>query len=606
MRDDDKIRNSDDVDKIVCAKVPDPDKQPRLYNTVKSSMIHGPCGKFNGKSPCMESGVCSKGYPREYCNQSVINVEGYPSYRRRNNQRFIDIHRRDGSLKYRVNNQWIVPYNPYLLQKYNCHINVEVCSTIKSVKYLYKYIYKGHDCANIEISHKGDRAMNWDEVQMFLDSRYISAPEAIWRLFEFKMHDQSHSIITLAVHLPEGQSVYFIAGEEETAVERSARRNTTLTAYFQLNAKDEKARQYLYTEVPEHYVFSHGIWKERVRGAEKIISRMYTVSPMDIERYHLRLLLLHVRGARSFDELKLVEGISCDSFKEAARRRHLLKDDLEWERCLVEASTYQMPRQLRQLMAFICILCNPTNAQQLWMAHKCYMIEDFHRLHSDFESENLALADIENTLMTYGKRCVDFGLPQPIMRGKVYFLLDESTRVTDVTDIKKKINTLNVDQKNVFEAVTKAVEHKSYQQYIFLDGPGGSGKTYLYSTLISYLRSIEKAVIAIAWTGIAATLLEGGRTVHSMFKLPVPLLQSSSCDLRLFSPQALQIKEADIIIWDEVTMASCYALDAIDRFLRDLMDSQVPFGGKVVVLSGDFRQCLPVVKHGSKTEILEQ
>lgn len=171
---------------------------------------------------------------------------------------------------------------------------------------------------------------------------------------------------------------------------------------------------------------------------------------------------------------------------------------------------------------------------------------------------------------------------------------------------KKKINTLNVDQKNVFEAVTKAVEHKSYQQYIFLDGPGGSGKTYLYSTLISYLRSIEKAVIAIAWTGIAATLLEGGRTVHSMFKLPVPLLQSSSCDLRLFSPQALQIKEADIIIWDEVTMASCYALDAIDRFLRDLMDSQVPFGGKVVVLSGDFRQCLPVVKHGSKTEILEQ
>ena len=55
-----------------------------------------------------------------------------------------------------MNNSWVVPYNPYLLLKYNAHINVELCSTVKSVKYLYKYIYKGYDCANVQINLQED------------------------------------------------------------------------------------------------------------------------------------------------------------------------------------------------------------------------------------------------------------------------------------------------------------------------------------------------------------------------------------------------------------------------------------------------------------------
>ena len=53
-----------------------------------------------------------------------------------------------------VNNTWTVPYNPYLCLKYNCHINVEICTLINRVKYLFKYVYKGHSCANIQISEK--------------------------------------------------------------------------------------------------------------------------------------------------------------------------------------------------------------------------------------------------------------------------------------------------------------------------------------------------------------------------------------------------------------------------------------------------------------------
>jgi len=75
--------------------------------------------------------------------------------------------------------------------KYDVHINVEAFMSIKSVKYLYKYIYKGHDCIKLELQER----LNHYEISTFLDAHYVSAPEAAWRLFEFSMHHQSHTII---------------------------------------------------------------------------------------------------------------------------------------------------------------------------------------------------------------------------------------------------------------------------------------------------------------------------------------------------------------------------------------------------------------------------
>ena len=77
-----------------------------------------------------------------------------------------------------MDNTWVVPYNPYLLLKYNAHINVELCSTVKSVKYLNKYIFKGYDCADMEINvqepvnlNSNENHPNWkyDEVNILFD-----------------------------------------------------------------------------------------------------------------------------------------------------------------------------------------------------------------------------------------------------------------------------------------------------------------------------------------------------------------------------------------------------------------------------------------------------
>ena len=83
---------------------------------------------------------------------------------------------------------------------------------------------------------------------------------------------------------------------------------------------------------------------------------MYSVSPRDTERFHLRLLLLHIPGATSFEYLRTVNGQVFDTFQKAADKHNLLSNDNEWMRCLGEAAGVDMPSQLRQTYALTYIL----------------------------------------------------------------------------------------------------------------------------------------------------------------------------------------------------------------------------------------------------------
>ncbi|XP_065217552.1 uncharacterized protein LOC135843544 [Planococcus citri] len=242
----DKILSSEMIDRFVSAEIPDPKVYPALHEIVKNNMIHGPCGAMKPNAYCMENGKCVKGFPKTFHNETCMDRAGYPSYRRRN-----DIEITKNGVTY--DNRYVVPYNKYLSKKYNAHINVEVCTTVKSVKYIFKYIYKGYDCACIKIMHQGTSLLLYDEIESYLDCRYISACEAAWRLFEFKLHDRSHSVIRLQVHLPDEQNVMFKKGNEEIGLQRT---KSTLLAWFELNKKNDHSRKYKYTEIPQHYVFN--------------------------------------------------------------------------------------------------------------------------------------------------------------------------------------------------------------------------------------------------------------------------------------------------------------------------------------------------------------
>ncbi|GBN83043.1 hypothetical protein AVEN_39395-1 [Araneus ventricosus] len=110
---------------------------------------------------------------------------------------------------------------------------------------------------------------------------------------------------------------------------------------------------------------------------------------------------------------------------------------------------------------------------------------------------------------------------------------------------------------------------------IFFDGPRGSGKTFLYSTLSSFILDKGDIALPFATTCIAETLLKGGGTVHSGFKLPVPLLDTSVSSMRPTSPEAYKLRQAVLIIIDEITKLTKEGLRCIDSPLRDLIKKTI-------------------------------
>jgi len=171
----DQPRTPEDVDRIVCAELPDRQTDAEGFDLVTRHMLHGPCAK----DKCLDkNGVCSKGYPYTFQDGTTWEGELRLQYRRRKDGKSFT-----GRGGHVFDNRYVVPYNMYLLKKYQCHLNVLVCSTkIASVRYMFGYINKGVDMATVKATMKnGD-----DEIEFFTNGRYISAPEACHKLFGFE------------------------------------------------------------------------------------------------------------------------------------------------------------------------------------------------------------------------------------------------------------------------------------------------------------------------------------------------------------------------------------------------------------------------------------
>ncbi|CAJ2671328.1 unnamed protein product [Trifolium pratense] len=168
-----KFPTPDDIDTIISAEIPDQSTQQELYQLVKHHMIHGPCGITHTSSPCMQqTGKCSKYYPKKFVEKTIVDQDGYPIYRRRSNGHTIT---KSGVT---MDNRNVVPYNAFLLLKYQAHINMEWCNQCTSIKYLFKYIHKGYDritaFVSPSIKQKSSKNEEIDEVKEYIDCRYVS------------------------------------------------------------------------------------------------------------------------------------------------------------------------------------------------------------------------------------------------------------------------------------------------------------------------------------------------------------------------------------------------------------------------------------------------
>ncbi|XP_074096810.1 ATP-dependent DNA helicase pif1-like [Cotesia typhae] len=332
--------------------------------------------------------------------------------------------------------------------------------------------------------------------------------------------------------------------------------NTTLTAFFNLCATDKFAKTLLYNEVPQFYTWNQstkqfyrrkqGIKHPSVAGifSTSALGRVYTVHPSNSECYYLRMLIHVIKGPTSFQAIKTIDSQECQTYREACFKLGMLEHDQHWNDTLTEASETCHPHQIRTLFAIILTTCAPSNPKDLWEKHKESMSEDI-LLRERQDNPNLD---------------VHYGLCA-----------------------KKKNGGL-----------------------LFLDAPGGTGKTFLLNLILAEVRRTHEIALAVASSGIAATLLDGGRTAHSAFKLPLNLnvVESPICNIGKASGMAAVLKECQLIIWDECTMAHKKGLEALDRTLRDFRNDQRIMGGVVILLAGDFRQTLPVIQRSTPADEL--
>lgn len=172
----------------------------------------------------------------------------------------------------------------------------------------------------------------------------------------------------MEVHLEHGERIYINPDEFDPENMPDGRR-TTLTEFFKLCAEDEHARTLKYIEVPKHYVWTSGKkWKVRQRGFQ--LGRIHTVNPNHEEAFCLRLLLNEVPGPRSFDDIKTVNGLKMNTFKEACRARGLLDDDSHLDGALHEAADRQVASRMIDLFVIILVHCQPADPMRLWNNHK--------------------------------------------------------------------------------------------------------------------------------------------------------------------------------------------------------------------------------------------
>ncbi|XP_075658771.1 uncharacterized protein LOC142628592 [Castanea sativa] len=523
-----------------------------LWNTKSKITLH-------------ENGKCKKSYSNPFSRETYQGNDSYPVYRRRDTNNPVPLNNQRNVM---VDNSWVVPYNPWLLLKYNCHINLEICSSIKSVKYLYNYVYKGPDRISVEVRLDP----NYDEVQQYVDARWICAPEAFWKTFSFSMYRMYPSVERLQIHLQNQHQVRF---RRQQPIENILEQNkkTMLTEFFTMNTIDANARQYLYREFPEHYCWNRNSksWRRRI-SHKKVIGRIYTISPLEGERFYLRVILNHVKGPTGFQDLLTVNGITYPTFKQAAEQRGLLENDNSIRQCMLEAVNIRMPSALRRLFATILVFCEPTRVRDLWNEFYLHMVENYPSLSitTDVVCTNRLLNDLKLLLSQHGRRITEFDLLT------ITATSDESSSMPRI--IQDEL-TIPMDD----------------EELILVDKLNND-KKFAYNTIMEVIQPTS---------GIAAILLLGGRTAHSRFKIPLILEASSTCSISKQSDLAELIRRAVVLIWDEAPMVNRRALEALDRTLQDLMEINSPFGGKVLILGGDFRQLLPVIPKGTKAKLLD-
>ena len=521
----------DIIDTVVCAEVPDPQTDPELYRIVQQFQIHPTTHLSRNYSRCNKQGTCVFGFPYPLQPTTTINEHGRVQYRRRKEA-----------------DSWVVSYIPFLSRVLQCHLHVDICFTVNVFMYLYKYLFKGPDYTQFQITQIGGNDSENDEFKDYIHGRYLSSSEAIWRIFNFHITQQIPAVKALQVHLPNHQLNQMY---RKTSLQSNA---SQLLRYF-CRPLDSIFNNLLYCDYFSQYVLyplntpstttRDGVirWDENYAGnvsehqhippmfVQKrkggiVICRLRTVPPKVGELFYLRILLLH-KPARSFQELKTISQVSYDTFQEAAIALGLFDNSNEARYALEEGiQLFYRPAQLRFLFANLLFdIAFP--AIDLW-DHFCdALCADCQTSPTHPINYEQGLQHIDAVLCARGGNLQSFGLPVALQSSQSELqreqaLLSLESHYNKEQALRQR-SCLTNEQEHIFHSIVSATGSTGFNQspIFFIDGPAGRGKTFLVNTIISHLRSEQAVVIIAGTTALSVTLYPRGRTAHSFFGIPV-------------------------------------------------------------------------------------
>ncbi|XP_035840188.1 uncharacterized protein LOC110913743 [Helianthus annuus] len=491
-----KLPTVDHVDPFITAEIPDEDEDAELYALVKDYMIHGPCGNANLSCPCMVDNKCSKGFPKKFQDHTTLDSNGFPIYKRRDN----------GPDR----------------------------ATVAVVQ---------HDNNNEELEQ--------DEVKEYYDCRYLSACEASWRIFAYDVHYRTPSV-RLPFHLPGKQPIVFGPNEDINQVlNKPSVKASMFLSWMERNKdpNDTLARTLTYVQFPSWYVWKldKRCWEPRQR--HKSIGRIHAVSPSLGEAYFLRILLNKVKGPKSFDDIKTIDGKVYDTFRDACYALGLLDDDTEYTEAIKEANETGSPSYLRNLFATLLLTNTLSRPEVVWESTWRYMTDDFiyrlrkyHRVTAlsipDEQLKNYVLSEVEKFLARNNSSLKRF----------------ETMPYPDNASMSDSDNRL-INEERIYDQTNLEVEFNNQ-----------------LNLLTEEQRSKGQIVLNVASSGIASLLLSGGRTAHSRFRIPLNLTEDLVCHIKPDGDVARLLHETNLIIWDEAPMVHKHAFKALDRTMNDIFN----------------------------------
>jgi hypothetical protein len=541
-----------------------------LMSIVKKCMLHE-CRPDRCGGPLR----CKKHFPKIITETSHLSENGRWNYRRGPS----DTH--------------VVPYNPLLLLIFRQHLNVECCTGSACAAYIRAYQNKPPDSVRMRFEQIGGQPTLQQELREWQKARYLSSSEAVTRLLDIDVHEMEPSVFRVRIHLP-GESRVVFQPDNPASVEAAHFKQSHLEMYFDRGAMGANLKFREFWEY--HIATSKGKISARV---EPVVCRIMQIPPKDIELYCLRLLL-DTFPATAFDELKFGK----PSFKQAAVEKGIYDDDNEreyalrdlinpdarpsdWESAPENVTSTVTAERVQYFFALLIANCDGDSNQALFDKYWRFLLRPEFLTTGTPE---LAIGFLAPFFKKMKLRAEDV---------KISYFQDEPQE-TDQAPNQDELDLWHIlapEQLSVAQDFVNTV-HLGAQALTMIKAKAGTGKTTTTKAIIARLRCLGKRVQCTSLMASTASLL-AGETHHRLFKIPAKPLEEMDgskvqCAVAPSSVHGKFLSKIDVFVFDEIAMTDRVYFEAIEACLRDVCSSPVPFGGKSILILGDFRQLTPV------------